>query len=76
LRGAEQLVTFFPSEYATPHSDEDLASQYLLYSLEKQKVREYCAKQNIPFTVLAVATIPELLFNFGYELLLAWRSVN
>ncbi|KAH8892718.1 NAD(P)-binding protein [Thozetella sp. PMI_491] len=65
LKGSEQLVTFFPSEYATPHSAEDLTSPYFTNSQEKEKVREYCRVHNVPYTVLANATVPELLFNFG-----------
>lgn len=64
LEGSEQLVTFFPSEYATPHTTEDLTSPYLADNHKKQKVREYCVKHGVPYTVLANATVPELLFNF------------
>jgi hypothetical protein len=65
LKGSDQLVTFFPCEYATPHSTEDLTSPYFVNGREKQKVREYCATHGVPSTVLANATVPELLFNFG-----------
>ncbi|KAJ7784622.1 hypothetical protein B0H16DRAFT_1493202 [Mycena metata] len=68
LKGSEQLVTFFPSEYATPHRAEDLQSPHLAHSHEKEKVRAYCATHGVPYTVLANATVPELLFNFGGDL--------
>lgn len=64
LKGSEQLVTFFPSEYATPQSAEDLTSQYFANTREKEKLRAYCTTHGVPFTVLANATTPELLFNF------------
>ncbi|KAH8664521.1 hypothetical protein BX600DRAFT_550544 [Xylariales sp. PMI_506] len=65
LKGSEQLITFFPSEYATPHRAEDLTSPFFVNSREKQKVRDFCAKQGVPCTVLANATVPELLFSFS-----------
>ncbi|KAH8655761.1 hypothetical protein BX600DRAFT_515455 [Xylariales sp. PMI_506] len=63
LKGSEQLVTFFPSEYATPHSAEDLTSPYLTDTHEKHKVREFCTAHGVPCTILANSTVPELLFN-------------
>jgi hypothetical protein len=66
LQGSEQLVTFFPSEYATPHREEDLQSEFFKgNSAEKARVREYCREKGVPCTRLANATVPELLFNFG-----------
>jgi hypothetical protein len=64
LKGSKELITFFPSEYATPHSAEALASPLLAHSNMKNKVREHCETQGVPYTVLANATTPELLFNF------------
>ncbi|KAJ7044061.1 hypothetical protein C8F04DRAFT_1228913 [Mycena alexandri] len=37
LKGSERLVTFFPSEYATPHTAEDLMSPDFTDSREKEK---------------------------------------
>lgn len=65
LKGSKQLVTFFPCEYATPHTAEDLTSPFFTYSNEKKRVRDHCVAQGIPYTFLANATTPELLFNFG-----------
>ncbi|KAJ7740104.1 hypothetical protein B0H16DRAFT_58701 [Mycena metata] len=65
LKGSEQLITFFPSEYVTPHRAEDLTSPHFADSREKEKVREYCATHGVPYTVLANATVLEILFNFG-----------
>ena len=58
-------MTFFPSEYATPQNEEYLASPFAKHSREKLKLAEYCATQGVPCTVLANATVPSIMFNFG-----------
>lgn len=63
LKGSKELVTFFPSEYATPHREEDLESPLLGYSKEKGKVAEYCAARGVPCTRLFNGTVPNLLFG-------------
>jgi hypothetical protein len=62
LKGSKELVTFFPSEYATPHREEDLKSGMLAHSEEKVKVVRYCEEQGVPYTRLSNGTVPSLLF--------------
>lgn len=63
MKGSKKLVTFFPSDYATPHSEEDMKSPYLAYSREKLSVFDYCTTHGVPYTRLANATLPQLLFS-------------
>lgn len=62
LKGSKNLVTFFPSEYATPYREEDLQSGMLEHSTGKVKVAEYCKEQGVPVTRLHNGTVPTLLF--------------
>ena len=63
LKDSSDLITFFPSEYATPFTDADLTSPYLRGTAEKNKVIERARASGVPVTVLKNATTPELLFG-------------
>lgn len=65
LKGSPQLMTFFPSEYATPVREVSDANAFLTHSSEKFKVHDYCKSHGVPYTVVANATTPELLFNLA-----------
>ena len=63
LKDSSDLITFFPSEYASPFTDEDMASPYLWVTAEKTKVIERAREAGVPVTVLKNATTPGLLFG-------------
>lgn len=64
LAQSSELITFFPSEYATPYSKASLRNRFLSLSTQKLKVLEYAKERGVPVTKLANATTPELLMAF------------
>ena len=63
MSNSPSLVTFFPSEFATPLREEDKKSSFLGRSSGKEQLIDYCVAHGVPYTRLYNATVPKLLFE-------------
>ncbi len=63
LKDMPDLVAFFPSEWATPFTAEDLTSPYLKNTTLKEEIVDRAKQLGVPVTVVKNATTPEGLFG-------------
>lgn len=65
LAGSKDLISFFPSEWATPQKEAYRQSPFLQSTLRKAEIIEHARKQGVPVTVVPAASTPEIIFGFG-----------
>ena len=67
LQGSKDLITFFPTEWATPYRQEDLQSPFLRGGVDGKAAIVARAKElGVPVTVAKNATTPHILFNWPW----------